>query len=33
MTDHYDHATEADLAELAHAQEARILPFLEKAVV
>jgi integrase len=33
MTDHYDHATEADLAELARAQEARILPFLENAAV
>jgi integrase len=28
MTDHYDHATEADLAELSKAQEVRILPFL-----
>ena len=32
MTNRYDHATEADLAELAQAQEAKILPFLEKAV-
>jgi integrase len=28
MTNRYDHATEADLAELAQAQEAKILPFL-----
>jgi integrase len=31
MTDRYDHATDADLAELAHAQEAKILPFLKAA--
>jgi integrase len=29
MTDRYDHATESDLAELALAQEAKILPFLK----
>jgi len=28
MTNRYDHATEADLAELSRAQEAKILPFL-----
>lgn len=31
MTDHYDHTTEADLAALAKAQEARILPFIKTA--
>jgi integrase len=31
MTNHYDHATEADLTELRDAQEARILPFLKAA--
>jgi integrase len=29
MTNRYDHATEADLAELAQAQEAKILPFFD----
>jgi integrase len=31
MTARYDHATEADLLELANAQEARILPFIGEA--
>lgn len=31
MTDHYDHATAADLEAIARAQKARILPFIKSA--